>query len=73
MMKDLSSRSADLDHNRDPITAGPTHEHAAGRIAVPGRVRSEARILALVGASYAIGGLGLCGVGCTVFHSISVN
>ena len=60
-----------VDESRDPTTGDATDGHPSGRIAVPGKVRSEIRIVALVGASYVVGGMGLCAVGCTVVRSIS--
>lgn len=57
----------------DPLTGDATDEHPAGRIALPGRVRAEIRILALSGAAYVVGGMGLYGVGCSMMLSSSAD
>lgn len=67
----MHTKLTTTNENHDPTTGDATDRHPSGRIAAPGRVRAEARMLALVGASYVIGGMGLCAVGCTIVRSIS--
>lgn len=69
----MSDAVLDMGDNDYSINDEPTGEHPAGQITLPGRVRSEARILALVGAAYVVGGLGICAVGCYFARSVSVE